>query len=69
MKECAVCVIYIKCIEVFYISVEVWYMGDECEESQECLPGLAGRSCMFLYCIWIILAMYVFYCIFRTLAN
>jgi hypothetical protein len=35
-------------------------MGDELEESQECLSGLAERSCMFLYCICIILAMYIF---------
>jgi hypothetical protein len=34
-------------------------MGDEYEESQECLSGLAERSCMFLYCIRIILATYI----------
>jgi hypothetical protein len=59
-KERVVCVIYIKCIEVLYISVEVWYMGDEYEESQGCLSGLAERSCVFLYHKWIILAMYIF---------
>jgi hypothetical protein len=32
-KERVICVIYIKCIEVFYISIEVWYMGDEYEGS------------------------------------
>jgi hypothetical protein len=69
VKERVVYVIYIKCIEVFYISVDVWYMGDEYEESQKCLSELAERSCLFLYCIWIILGMYIFYCIFRALAN
>jgi hypothetical protein len=54
---------------VFYISVDVWYMGDEYEESQECLSGQAERSCMFLYCIWVILAMYIFYCLWIALAN
>jgi hypothetical protein len=42
-----VCVICIKFIEVLYISVEVWYMGDEYEESYECLFVLAERSSMF----------------------
>jgi hypothetical protein len=45
------------------------HIGDEYEESQKCLSGLAERSCIFLYCIWIILAMYIFYCIFWALAN
>jgi hypothetical protein len=35
-------------------------MGDEYEASQECLSGLAEKSFMFLYCILIILAMYIF---------
>jgi hypothetical protein len=47
VKERVVCVIYIKCIKVLYISVDVWCMGDEYEESQKCLSGLAERSCMF----------------------
>jgi hypothetical protein len=47
----SVCVINIKCVEVLYISVEVWHMEDEYEESYECLSVLAERSCMFLYCI------------------
>jgi hypothetical protein len=49
----------IKCIEVVYISTEVWYTGDEYEVSQECLSGLAERSCMFLHRIWMIVAMYI----------
>jgi hypothetical protein len=60
VKEHVVCVICIKCIEVLYISIEVCYIGDEYEESYECLSGMAERSFMFLYCIWIILGMYIF---------
>jgi type III secretory pathway component EscT len=48
----------IKCVEVLYISVEIWYMDNEYEESYECLSILAEWSCMFLYCILIILTIY-----------
>jgi hypothetical protein len=48
VQERAVCVIFIKCIEVFYISVDVWYVGDEYEESQKCLSGLAERSMFYI---------------------
>jgi hypothetical protein len=41
----------IKYVEVLYISIKVWYMEDEYEESYECLPVLVERSCMSLYCI------------------
>ena len=69
VKECVVCVICITRIEVLYISVEVWYLGDEYEESYECLFVLAEISCMFLYCIWIILAMYTGIVRLRTKAT
>jgi len=60
VKEHGMSAICIKCIEVLHISVEVWYMGDEYEESYECLLVSTERNCMFLYCIWIILFMHTF---------
>jgi len=35
-------------------------MGNKCELSYECLSVLAERSCMFLYCILIVIVMYIF---------
>ena len=55
MKENVACVISIKCVP--YNFVVVWYVGDEYEESHECLSVLSERRCMFL---WIVIAMYVF---------
>jgi len=50
VKEHVVWVIVIK--SVLYNFVVVWYMGDEYEESYECLSVLSERRGMFLYCIW-----------------
>ena len=52
--------IYIKYMEVLVISVKVRCMGDKYEDSYECLFRIVEISCMFLYCIGIILAMYIF---------
>jgi len=50
VKEHVERVIFIK--RVLYNFVVVWYMGDEYEESYECLSVLSEKRCMFLYCIW-----------------
>jgi len=52
VNEHVVCVISIKC--VLYNFVVVQHMGDEYEESYECLSVLSKRRCMFLYCTWIV---------------
>ena len=54
VKEHVVCVICIKCTEVLYISVEVWYMGDEYEESYEHLFVLQQE----VVCFYIVYELY-----------
>jgi hypothetical protein len=58
VKEYVLWVIVVK--SVLYNFVVVWYMGDEYEESYECLSVLPERRCMFLYCIWNVTDQYVF---------
>jgi hypothetical protein len=52
VKELVLCVIYPKCVEVPYVSVVLRYMGDENEESYECLFILAERRCKFFYIVY-----------------